>query len=328
MVLNNFNKYKHYIYPLVIAVILSVIYNKYKSKEEDDEHMTHYKLVRQYLLNDSSLARSKKPIIWIHMVYEINARWWPNFYSRNTDQLNQPYHYLTLKSIIDTCGSDFNICLIDDESFANILPGWTVDLSLVADPIRSKIRQLALAKVLYNYGGFLLPSSFLSFQNLEPMYTKMTQNDKMFVGELLVRNGVSEQVDFFPDTKIMGCLKQCPMMANYINFLEIVASTDFTSESDFVGNYGRWCFEKVNNGEMNIIPADVLGARDADGKQITLEMLMSNGFLNLSGRVQGLYIPADEILKRLNYQWFARLSAKQALASDTTIGKYLLIVRS
>jgi hypothetical protein len=40
-----------------------------------------------------------------------------------------------------------------------------------------------------------------------------------------------------------------------------------------------------------------------------------------------LYIPADEILKRNNYQWFARLSAKQALASDTTIGKYLLIMR-
>jgi len=40
-----------------------------------------------------------------------------------------------------------------------------------------------------------------------------------------------------------------------------------------------------------------------------------------------LYIPADEILKRNNYNWFARLSAKQALDSDTTIGKYLLIVR-
>jgi hypothetical protein len=78
---------------------------------------------------------------------------------------------------------------------------------------------------------------------------------------------------------------------------------------------------------MNMIPSDLLGMRDVNGKQITLDMLMSNNFLNLSGNVQGLYIPADEILKRNAYQWFARLSAKQALSSDTTLGKYLLIVR-
>lgn len=327
MVLQHFSKYKHYIYPLIVTIALSLIYNKYKSKEDDDEHMKNYNIVRKYLLNESSLAQSKKPIIWIHMVYDINARWWPSFASRNTDKLNQPYQYLTLKSIIDNCGDDFNVCLIDDDTFQNILPGWTVDLSLVADPIKSKIRQLALARVLYNYGGMLLPSSFLCFQNLEPLYTGLTNGDKMFVGEMLVRNGASEKVNFFPDTKVMGCLKECPMMSDYINYLEVIVSTDFTAESQFNGSYGRWCFEKINKGQMNMIPADLLGMRDADGKQVTLEMLMSNNFLNLSSKVQGLYIPADEILKRNAYQWFARLSAKQALESDTTIGKYLLVAR-
>ena len=327
MVLHTFNKYKHYIYPLIVTIALSLVYNKYKTAEGEDEHMKNYRLVRKYLLNDSSLAQSKKPIIWIHMVYDVNARWWPSFGSRNTDNLNQPYQYLTMKSIIDKCGNDFNICLIDDDTFQNIVPGWTIDLSLVADPIKSKIRQLALAKVLYNYGGFLVPSSFLCFQNLEPIYSGLTSDNRMFVGEMLVRNGVSDKINFFPDTKFMGCQKNCPMMGNYINYLEIIVSTDFTSESDFVGTYGRWCFEKITRGEINLIPADLLGARDADGKQVTLEMLISSNFLNLSSRVQGLYIPADEILKRNNYQWFARLSAKQALASDTTIGKYLLIMR-
>ena len=320
-------KYKSFIYPLIVTIVLSLIYNKYKSSEDDDEHMKNYNLVKKYLLNDSSLAQSKKPIIWIHMVYDTNARWWTSFGSRNTDNLNQPYLYLTLKSIIDKCGNDFNVCLIDDESFPNIVPGWTIDLSLVADPIKSKIRQLALSKVLYNYGGFLMPSSFLCFQNLAPLYETLTSGNKMFVGEMLTRNGVSEQMNFFPDTKFMGCQRECPTMLHYMKYLEIIASSDFTSESDYNGAYGRWCFERINSGEMNIIPASFLGMSDAAGKQVTLEMLMSNNFLNLSGQVQGLYIPADEILKRNNYQWFARLSAKQALASDTVIGKYLLIAR-
>ena len=321
------SKYKNYIYPLTITLILSFLYNKYKTVEGDDEHMQNYKLVKQYLLNNSSLAQSKKPIIWIHMVYEKNARWWPSFGSRNTEDLNQPYQYLTLKSIIDKCGNDFNVCLIDDETFSNILPGWNVDLSIVADPIKTKIRQLALARVLYNYGGFLLPGSFLCFQNLAPLYETLTANDKMFVGEMLVRSGVSDKVNFFPDTRFMGCQKGCQTMADYINYLEIIASTDFTAESQFNGSYSRWCYDKITKNQMNMIPADMLGMKDAAGKQVTLDVLMSNIFLNLSDNVQGLYIPADEILKRNAFQWFARLSARQAMESDTTIGKYLLIAR-
>ena len=319
--------YSHYIYPLTITIVMSLIYSKYQSANDEDEHMKNYRIVRKYLLNDSSLAQSKKPIIWIHMDYEANARHWQSFFSRKTDDLNQPYQYLTLKSIIDKCGRDFNICLIDDETFANIIPGWTVDLSLVASPIKTKIRQLALAKILYYYGGFILPSSFLCFQNLANIYYALTQGDKMFVGELIARTDVSEQVNFFPSTKFMGCQKECPLMSRFISYLEVNTSTDFTAESHFTDGYGRWCYEKISRGEMNIIPADMLGVKDAAGKPVSIEVLMSNNFLNLSERVQGLYIPADEILKRTAYQWFARLSAKQALSSDTMIGKYLLINR-
>jgi hypothetical protein len=323
----NFSRYNHYIYPLTITLIMSLIYNKYKSAEDDDEHMRNYRLVKKYLLNDSSLAQSKKPIIWIHMAYEANARHWQSFFSRKTEDLNQPYQYLTLKSIIDKCGRDFNVCLIDDETFSNIIPGWTVDLSLVANPIKMKIRQLALAKILYHYGGFLLPSSFLCFQNLAPLYQSLTVDGKMFVGEMIARTDVSDTVKFFPNTKFMGCLKESPTMAQYISYLEVNTSTDFTAESHFTSAYGRWCFEKISRGEMNMIPADMLGVRDSRGKQVTVEMLMGNTFLHLSDRVQGLYIPANELLKRTAYQWFTRLSAKQALASDTTVGKYLLINR-
>ena len=322
-----FSQYTHYIYPLTITIIMGLIYNKYKSSEDEDDHTKNYKLVRQYLLNDSSLAQSKKPILWIHMVYETNARWWTSFYSRNTDNLNQPYQLLTIKSIIEKCGQDFNVCLIDDETFPNIIPGWSVDLSLVANPIKIKIRQLALAKILYHYGGILVPSSFLCFQNLAPLYYTLTEGGKMFVGEMVSHTDVSDKVNFFPNTKFMGCQKECSTMSDYINYLEINTSTDFTAESQFIDVYGRWCYEKIKRGEMNLIPADMLGVKDTSGKPISIEMLIGNNFITLSERVQGLYIPSDEIIRRTAYQWFARLSAKQALESNTTIGKYLLINR-
>ena len=320
-------KYKKYIFPLVITILLSLVYNKYKSSADENETMNNYQIVKQYLLSDSSLAQSSKPIIWVHIVYEKNGRWWPSFASRTTEDLNQPYQYLTLKSIIDKCGEDFNVCLIDDDTFQNIIPGWNVDLSIVADPIKSKIRQLALARVLYYYGGFTLPSSFICFQNLMPLYEKLTRDGKMFVGEMIPRNDTSDKVNFFPDTKIMGCQKNCETMNSFISYLEVVVSSDFTEESNFIGSYSRWCQEKINRGEINMIPAQLIGASDSEGKQVTVDCLMSNTFLNLADKVQGLYIPADEILKRTAYQWFARQSAKQALNSNTVIGKYLLINR-
>jgi hypothetical protein len=42
----------------------------------------------------------------------------------------------------------------------------------------------------------------------------------------------------------------------------------------------------------------------------------------------GILIPADEVLKRNNYEWFARLSAKQVMESNTIIGNYLLLANA
>ena len=319
--------YYNYIYTLAILIGSGIIYEKYKKINKDDDYMKQYELVKKYLLNGSSLAKSKKPIIWIHMTYDVNARWWPSFSSRNTDCLNQPYQYLTIKSIIDKCGEDFNVCLIDDTTFSNIIPGWATDLTMVADPLRSKIRQLALAKILYYYGGFLIPGSFICFQNLKPLYDDATNNGKMVVGEMIDKNSTSQQVNYFPNTKFMGCQKDCFMMNDYIHYLETLISSDYTDESNFIGSYGRWCHEKIMNKQMNMISAEKLGLKDVNSVPVTIERLMGNTYIDLNGAVQGLYIPANEILKRTAFQWFARLSAKQALASDTIIGKYLLIAR-
>jgi len=319
--------YYNYIYSLVIVIGSGILYEKYKKTNNYNDATEQYELVKKYLLNHSSLAKSKKPIIWIHMVYDINSRWWPSFGSRNTDCLNQPYLYLTIKSIIDKCGDDFNICLIDDDTFSNIIPGWATKLNMVADPLRTKIRQLALSKLLYTYGGFLVPNSFLCFESLKQTYDDYTMNSKMFVAEMVDRNSTSQQVNYFPNTKMMGCQKECFMMNEYINYLETLVSSDYTDESNFVGSYNRWCNEKIMDGTMNMIPANELGIKDTNNAPVTIERLIGNTYIEMTNSMKGLYIPADEILKRTAFQWFARLSAKQALASDTMIGKYLLIAR-
>jgi hypothetical protein len=318
----------NYVFSLAALFVIGVIYDKYKSKLKTDDDAEQYDIVQKFLLYQSPLGfNNTKPIMWVHLVYDINSRWWPSFGSRNTDDLNQPYQYLTLKSLIDTCGEDFNICLIEDDTFGKLLPNWNINMRIVADPIRSKLRELALAKLLYAYGGFTLPSSFLAFKSLKSTYEKNTNNGAMFVGELIDRKSTSQQVNFFPNSKFMGCEKNCYMMREYMSYLETLISVDYTNESEFLGSTNRWCYDKIIQGGMNMLSADELGVKDTKGKPITIEMLIGNTYLDLPSNAKGLYIPADEILKRTAFQWFARLSAKQALESDTMIGKYLLISR-
>ena len=175
-------KYSNYIYTLIVSLVIGFFYNRYKRFEDVGEEKASYAMVQKYLINmtpndandndneDVAKKQFKKPILWIHMKYDVNARWWSSFYSRNSTDLNQPYLYLTIKSIIDTCGQDFHICLIDDESFGKLMPDWIVDVSLLADPVKTKVREIALAKLLYRYGGLRVPPAFICFQSLLPLY--------------------------------------------------------------------------------------------------------------------------------------------------------------
>jgi hypothetical protein len=336
-------KYSNYIYTLIASLVIGFFYNRYKRFEDVDEEKASYAMVQKYLINatpdsaneianeiaNEDLAKKsiKKPILWIHMKYDVNARWWSSFYSRNSTDLNQPYLYLTIKSIIDTCGQDFHICLIDDESFGKLMPDWTVEVSLLADPVKTKVREIALAKLLHRYGGLRVPPSFICFQSLLPLYTYNMARYSMFVAELLNKTISASQALYAANTAFLGCAKDAPLMLEYINFLEHVVSQDFVEESNILGAAGQWCQAKILKGEVGLIEAGVVGQKDAEGGSVTIDRLVQNTYVNLAGNVLGLYIPADELLNRFAYNWFARLSAKQVLESDTTIGKYLLIAR-
>lgn len=322
----NFTTLK-YVGSLSALFVMSLLYNKYKKTEELDEESKQYNLVRKYLLNHSSLAQSKKPILWIHMNYELNARNWSSFGSRNSDDLNQPYLYLTIKSIIDKCGESFNICIIDDNSFSKIIPGWVIDLNMTSEPIKSKLRELALARLLFNYGGVLVPRSFICIQNLDNLYKDGINNSingDVFIGEFIDHSISSSQRQFSPNSKLMGCIKNSNVMAEYVQYLERLISTDFTNENNFIGDNNKWFHEKKLLNKLKIIDASVIGMKDATGKMISIDDLMSDKFINLSYLTLGVYIPEDELQKRTLYNWFPRLSIIQVLESNTNIGKFLL----
>jgi hypothetical protein len=311
-----------------ILIVLGVLYKRFEDKRIKEEEGDTYESIQKYLLDGTTLGESKKPILWIHVPYEYNSRHWLSFGSRSSLELNQPYLYLTVRSIIKQCDESFTICIIDDTSFKRLLPDWNINMTSISDPILSNMRLLGMMKLLYRYGGMFCPLSFVCMKNLNELYIKGTRGEKMFVCEVVDRNVTSTDVDFFPNLSFCGAPKECETTRELCNFIQRVSSHDYTADVKFLGEYDKWCMQRIESGRINLIDGVEIGTKTIDEKQIIIDDLMSNNYLDLYQGTYGILIPADEILSRRKFEWFARLSPKQVMESDTIIGNYILLSMS
>lgn len=308
-----------YIYTLVLLMGAGFLYRRFIDKYDNDD-LREYKLIRKYLLSESSIAKSKKPILWIHIPYEINSRSWDSFYSRNSENLNQPYLYLTIESIIRHCGKSFKVCLIDDRSFNNLIPGWNIELNKVGSPIKEKIRQLAIAKLIYNYGGMVVPKSFLCFKNLNNIFHDYSLDNKMFAFESISKD--TTELDFIPNTNFYGATKNNETVEKYCNFLEILISKDYSDQSNFLSESNKWLYnETFNKFNIKAINGKTIGIKDQNNKPILIENLFEEHYDNFHPSIYGLHIDDIELLKRTKYNWFCYLHENKILSDcSNTLG--------
>ena len=311
-----------------ILIVLGFLYRRFEDKRMREENNDNNEAIQNYLLDDVTLAKSKKPILWIHIPYEYNSRNWLSFGSRSSFNLNQPYLYLTVKSIIKQCDKSFTVCIFDDNAFQRLIPGWDINMNSITDPILANMRTLGFMKLLYIYGGLMCPISFLCMKDLRGLYNKGTRNNKMFLCETTDRNITSTDFDYYPSISFCGAPKECETVKMACDFIQRTMSTDYTAESKFLGSFDRWCQKRIQSGEINMINGNEIGTKTIDDKPVIIDNLMSNQYLNLYKGTYGILIPADEVLKRKNYEWFARLSAKQVMESNTIIGNYLLLANT
>ena len=315
----------NYIILFVILISLGILYQKYLEKQTTTANFDSYGEIKKYLLKDKTLDKSKKPILWIHIPHEYNSRNWLSFGSRSSNDLNQPYLYLTVKSIIKNCDESFKIVLIDDGSFEKLIPKWDINIALLADPIKCYVRQLALAKLIYTYGGLSAPISFLCFRDLIGLYNKGTNDDTMFVCENYDLNITATTKLFYPSAQFMGAKKENDTVKAFINFMERTISDDYTAQTGFLGEFDRWCNDKIANGKMRLIPGTDVGTRTVDDEPVTVETLLGQDYIHFYGKMYGIWIPDKMILKRTYYEWFARMSPEQIFQSQFILAKYMVL---
>ena len=80
----------------------------------------------------------------------------------------------------------------------------------------------------------------------------------------------------------------------------------------------------IRDNKMDLMGGERTGVKTTKGGQILLDNLMEEAYLDIDNRTMGIYIPADEVLQRTKYQWFAVLPSEQVLQSKMIISKYIL----
>ena len=317
----------------IILMTIGVFYRKYDDKLTRENMDRNDGAIRDYLLTDPSklgAISQKKPILWIPVKYEYNSRKWQSFGSRSSFDLNQPYIYLTVKSIIAHCKDSFHICLVDDSSYARLLPGWKYGGTQIPEPIMEHARKLAIVRLLRTYGGMTVPPSFLCTRDLSELYWSYctgtctgTGTTTMFVSEAV--NRTTSVAEYTADISVMGCTPDSDSMRGLEDYLLRLMATDSTNAMDCVGKIEQWCNSAVYRKEIHMVSAELVGVRDGAGNRVQVEELLSSSYITFDPRTYGILIPSDDILNRTTYQWFTQLSGEEVLTSNTIIGKYILL---
>lgn len=322
MVLN-----KNLYYLITLSIIILVSYTSTKLKNYFVNKDDDFELIKKYLLNDDKLYGNNKPKLWIHTKYSINSRKWKDFNSRNTNNLNQPYIYLTVKTIINNCGNDFNICLIDDETLDKLIPDWNFNINTMAEPMKSSFREYGLMNLLYIYGGMLIPNSFLCEKNMIDLYNENKEQPFLFskYNRTINVESYKKQPLYIPDTLFIGCKKNDNIIKEYIEYYKKNVITDFfNNEKEFLGLKSEWWIEKIKNKQANYIDGKMIGIKSKFDKPILLDDLMDeDDYCNFLENKYGIYIPSDELLIRTKYNWFVYVSVDDLYNVNNILSKTL-----
>lgn len=321
--------YNKLIISIGLLFFIGYFYDKYKSNLETDKEFEDFQIVRKYLLGESkeisNLRNSNKPILWIHINYEKNSRDWDSFLSRSSNDLNLPYYYFTLRSIISKNSNDFNICIIDDNTICKLLEQheFNFDLGNISEPRKKNVRLLALSKLVYKYGGLVIPPSFICFQSLKNL-TNITDNNVLLFGENKNESVSFNSYPFIPSYEIFGSNKENKELNNFIDYIENLVNKEYTNENFFIGNINNYLLNKLRKNDIAIITAEYLGLKTNKNKEITIEDLFGNALIEFNDNAYGMLINNCNILKRHAYNWFCYLSINEILDSNFILAKYLI----
>ena len=302
----SFQKLIAYAALLGSVVILGEWYQHRVDKEGDPGKLAYREIIDKHMFSSSTSLQGKTPI-WIPIEHAVNSRYWPSFGSRTTNRINKPYFSLCIESVVKNAGPEYEIVIIDDASYGALIPGWDIEMGLVAEPMRSNIRTLALWKVLYYYGGIICPPAPICLGKMADITATATTS--LFSVEQ-VATAYSNNL-FQANPRFVGCPREDAGMFAMINELETLLSSDATDAVAFNGGIQAIL---ARCKSVSVVKGQLVGSRDSKGCPVALDDLFEG--VEFSPELVCLVLPEQELDARVKYGWFSRMSQKQVMGSS------------
>ena len=303
------------------------LYSRNQDKKAlDSMFETKEDIIRKVFINETQVNKTRKPIMWIHVPYEKNARICENFYSRSSENLNLPFMFLTIKSIIDHNVWDFHICLIDDETFGKLLPKWDVPMDGLEDIALHKYRQLGLLRLVYEFGGIVVNPAFLSFKSLIGFHDSMKKSKMpFFFEEASPIESTTNTIEtiYSPSLNFFGSPKQHDTIKNIIYNVDVAIKQDNTNEMDFQNGIKQLILKQIHEQKAYLLDCKYIGNKTNNGKNIDVD-----DYLNQSTQIElykesyGICIPYQTMMKRHKYMWFVNEDINNILHGNYMLAQY------
>lgn len=309
----------HYIFAIAVVMAARYVGNLYMQVSTEDDPIAKARLLFGSHERDNHDTRKVLPKLWMYVHHAKNARVWNSFGSPNSYDVNQPYMNLCISTTVNYCGVDFDIIMVDDTSFAKMIPDWKYgDLKTELQPRGDRLREIGLATLVLLYGGIVIPDTFVCARNLIDMYNDSIAQNDMFIS----LDPVAASARREPDAYVFGAPKSSPVIQAYIDFL-YKGVVDDVARSTYEQRRRLWLWISAyqKNGKLDISP--VFGVTDTRGRVITTERLFEDIEIDLPLNNCGLIIPSNEILARRKYNWFAYLSEDDVLKARIFISRYI-----
>jgi len=166
-----------------------------------------------------------------------------------------------------------------------------------------------------------IPCSTLCFKSFKELYKE--SSDKMFSIETLSKGELSNKISLLPNHLFFGCKKNDIYLEELIYDWSQSMNNLYFSENNFTGRFERICYDLSVDTKMNVVDGTKIGTKTTDNKIIMLEDLFSeNPDIKINKDMYCLHIPADDILKRNVFAWFANESTENIITGRNLISQY------
>lgn len=276
-----------------------------------------------YYYDQINLSHLSKPKIFIHLPIEKNSRVWESFGSRSSINMNISIAYICVKSIIETCGSKYDVILFDNNNVYDILQTYGVNDEITSyDPNMLNNEQLQLwqdyakAKILYEFGGTMMSPYFYFRQCPSREFLQSRKFRVTYYANEGLKNTNERFVASEKHYMVSG--KHNSDLQLYLVYLkEIFENFNKYESQQYEKVYKH--LEKLDN-----ISPQLIATQNLDGNEIFYDdWLSANKDLKIDPAHFGIYINVDMLKRNSKNAWFIKQSEEQVRNSHNNLAFYL-----